>query len=251
MSSSYIRGSDYDKAMILYENGMLFEARQRAEEVSKDDPNFKSARKLISEINAVSVQIARRHIELGDEYEKAGIYQKAVEEYSISLKYNPNILIQNRVANLQEALKEGRKPDIEKAEQKKKPQPKKEEKEDPELIANLHYMKGKMYYESKMFGKAVDEFSIVLKTLPAYMNAKDLFAKSKKERDKEVDKRLKRGISYFQTEEMDLAIKEWDAVLELDPLNKTAADYKNRAEVIMERLRKIRERQTSAVEQPT
>ena len=47
-----------------------------------------------------------------------------------------------------------------------------------------------------------------------------------------------------------MAIKEWEAVLELDPSNKVAADYKDRAEVIMERLKRIREKQSSVAETP-
>jgi len=82
------------------------------------------------------------------------------------------------------------------------------------------------------------------------MNTTDLLARAKKERDKAVDIRFRKGIAYFQSEEMEMAIKEWEAVLELDPSNKVAADYKYRAEVIMERLKRIREKQTSSTDTP-
>jgi hypothetical protein len=39
-----------------------------------------------------------------------------------------------------------------------------------------------------------------------------------------------------------LAIREWDLVLELDPFNKTAIDYKVKAETVMEKMKDIRER---------
>ncbi|MBI1912411.1 MAG: hypothetical protein HYS21_10465 [Deltaproteobacteria bacterium] len=235
ISPRYLKGSEYDKAVLLYQNGMFLEAKAKAEAIPPTDAGYKNAKKLIAEINSMSLQIARRHMELGDDYERAGIYQKAVAEYSTSLKYNPsNTLLNSKISALNNAMKEGVKIETEKPKAK-----------DPEYNANLHYMKGKMYLDSKAYGKAVDQFNAVLKYTPSYMNTKELLARARKERDKAVDRHLKNGIAYFQAEEMELAIKEWDSVLELDPGHKTAADYKSRAEVILERLKRIREKQAA------
>lgn len=238
----YMSASDFDRARHYYESGRLSEAREKAKAVSRDNPDYKSARKLIEDINAISMQLARRHMDIGEDLEKAGIYTRAVAEYRESLKYNPsNILALKRIETIEEALRSGEKPVSEK-------RPKKNSKEEPEDLANTHYLKGKIYLDSRAYAKAIEEFSAVLKILPAYMNTAELLSRVKKERDKAVDARLRKGIAYFQNEEMEMAIKEWEAVLELDPSNKVAADYKYRAEVIMERLKRIREKQTSSAE---
>lgn len=254
MSSRYVSGSDYDKALILYDSGLLFEARQKAYGIPRNDISYKAASKLIMDINAVFLQVSRRHMEIGEDFEKAGIYQQAIAEYTLSLKYNPsNLLVSNKITTLTEALRDGRRLEADKEKPSHAPVPAKKKaikiEEDPEVIANAHYIKGKIYYESKAYARAIDEFNSVLRNVPAYMDTKDLLDKSKKERDKAVDRHIKNGIGYFQAEEMDLAIKEWDTVLELDPGNKKAADYKYRAEVIMDRLKKIREKKAE-IERP-
>jgi tetratricopeptide (TPR) repeat protein len=241
----YTGASQFERAMYYYENGRLSDARDKARAITRENPDYKAARKLIEDINAISMQLARRHMEMGEDLEKAGIYNRALFEYRESLKYNPsNILALKKVETISDALRSGGKPS-----QADKRQARKNNKEEqPEDIANTHYLKGKIYLDSRAYAKAIEEFTSVLKILPAYMNTKDLLSRARKERDKAVDERFRKGIAYFQNEEMEMAIKEWEAVLELDPSNKVAADYKYRAEVIMERLKRIREKQTSSTD---
>ncbi len=251
MTPRYMRASAYEQARILYERGLLSEARSRALDVPSRSPDFKAARNLVGEINAVSVQISRRHMAIADDYEKAGIYSKAIEEYETALRLNPaNTFIKSRIAMLRDSMKEGRRIDVEKPEPKAKKadKDKDRDKEDPEVEANNHYIQGKLYLESNSYARAIEEFSSVLKYVPTYMNTKELLARSIKERDTAVDKHLKKGIGFFQKEEMEKAIREWDMVLELDPVNKDALDYRYRAEMILERLKKIREK--AVVERP-
>lgn len=222
---------------MLFESGELIEAKAMAESVPAEAPEYRPARKLVKEISTVMVLVARRHMELGDEYEKAGIYKKAMEEYKRSLELNPNPLVALRLDDLFDIMKNGAR-----IEPEKPAIAKLKKEEDPEYAASLHYMKGKLYMDSKAYGKAIEEFNAVFKRVPTYMDAKELLAKAKKERDRAVDFHLKKGIGFFQEEEMEKAIREWEAVLELDPANKTAADYKYRAEVILERLRSIRQK---------
>lgn len=253
LTPRYMRASAYEQARILYEKGLLNEARSKALDVPSRSPDFKSARNLVGEINAVSVQISRRHMALADDYEKAGIYSKAIEEYETALRLNPaNTFIKSRIAMLRDSMKEGRKAEVEKPEPRAKKadkdKEKDREKEDPEVEANNHYIQGKLYLEANSYARAIEEFSSVLKYVPAYMNTKELLAKSIKERDMAVERHLKKGIGFFQKEEMEKAIREWDLVLELDPVNKDALDYRYRAEMILERLKKIREK--AVVERP-
>lgn len=241
MSPRYVKGTEYERALFLYENGRLDEALKKADSIPKESADYKYARRLITDINSAYTMMSRRHADLADDLEKAGIYGQAIEEYRLTLRYNPsNALAKSKIESLTEALSENRSADNKSVARDRK---RKDERDEPEYQANLHYMKGKMYYESKEWGRAVEELSAVLKLVPAYMNTKDLLVKARKERDAAVDRLIKSGISFFQAEEMELAIKEWDTALDLEPGNKTAADYRSRAEVIMERLKNIREKQ--------
>lgn len=245
MTPGYMRAGAYDQARMLYESGDLEGARSKALEVESGSPDFKAARSLVGEINAVSAQLSKRHMAIADDYERAGIYAKAVSEYETALRYNPaNTFLKSRIAMLRDAMAEGRRLDADKSE----PRARRTDKEDPEVEANNHYIQGKLYLESYAYARAIEEFSTVLKYVPAYMNTKELLARSIKERDQAIDRHLKKGIGFFQKEEMEKAIREWDMVLDLDPVNKDALDYRYRAEMILERLRKIREK--AAVERP-
>lgn len=248
MNPAYWSGSDLERATAYYENGLLSDALTRAKAVPRGEKDYKAARKLIEDINAVSLQLSRRHMELGEELEKAGIYGRALFEYKESLRYNPaNILALRKAETIEDALRSGDRLSLQSDRNKAS---KKSSKEDPEERANTHYLKGKIYLDSKAYAKAIEEFSAALKALPAYMNTAELLDRAKKERSRAIDDHLRKGIAYFQNEEMEMAIREWEAVLELDPSNKVAADYKDRAEVIMERLRRIREKQATSVEVP-
>ncbi|HBG46871.1 MAG TPA: hypothetical protein DDW94_07775 [Deltaproteobacteria bacterium] len=245
MSSRYARGTEYDRAVILYENGMLAEAREKARSITRKSPEYASARKLVADINVISMQLSRRHMEIGEDYERAGIFAKAAFEYSEALKFNPsNMIARQRLSFLNDAISSGER--REHPDRKASAAPaKKTGRDEPEDFANTHYLKGKVYLESKAYAKAIDEFTAAIKIVPSYMNSRELLDRARAERDKAMDKHLMKGIAYFQSEQMELAIKEWDAVLELDPSNRVAADYKYRAEVILERLKKIREKQSA------
>ncbi|MFQ5735344.1 MAG: tetratricopeptide repeat protein [Thermodesulfobacteriota bacterium] len=263
MDSRYLNGSAYDRALLLYEKGLLVESREKARAVPKNDKHYADARRLIAAINIVVLQISKEHLDLGEKYEKAGIYEKALSEYRRSLEYNPaNLKASSRVYVLNEMIKAGRQPDIarvnlvekkdakkkvkrEKAARETKALKKKERprEEDPGYKASVHYANGKIYLDAGAYAKASEEFNLALRFVPSYSDAEELLALSEKERDKAVGKHLRKGIGYFQAEEMELAIKEWEIVLRHDPENKTAKDYKARAEIILERLRNIRKQQ--------
>lgn len=249
-------GSDYEKAVYLFDQGMLLEAREKAISVPKTDPSYKPALRLVYEIDELSLLVSRRHAALGDDFEKAGAYQAAIAEYNTALTYNPsNQGLKNKAAVLAEAVREGKKPDLTKknweASRSKKQSARRddnivrdrEEKDDPEFVANAHYIRGKVHLDVHSYARAVEEFNLANKAVPNYRDSGELIAKAFKERDKAADEHMKRGMRYFQTEDMELAIKEWDYVLEIDPGNKTAADYRARAEVILERVKKIKAKQ--------
>ncbi len=241
LTPDYLEGSAYTKAELLYRSGYLVEAREIAEGIAKDDPDYRAAQKLRSDIDSVLEDISIRHTELGEDYENAEIYAPALREYGEALKLNPsNQTARTRIKELRAYLDEGERP----APAVAKKAEKNDAFDDPSFTANMHYNKGRIYLSSGSYNKAVDEFNLVLKYLPGHVEAKKLLEKAKAEREISISVHLKRGIGYFEAEQMELAIKEWDAVLELDPDNKTAADYRSRADAILKELKKIREKQS-------
>ena len=249
-SVRYFTASDYDRAVMLFDNGMLFEARDKARGIREEDPSYAAAAKLLSDINELSLQISRRHVALAEDYEKAGAYQAAVSEYNTALSYDPSIqYARSRAALLAEAVKEGRKLDAEQSktasltQKKKNRRDEREDKEDAETVAVAHYSKGRAHLDTRTYSKAIEELKLVLRYSPNYRDTQELINRAVKERDRAADEHIKKGITLFQAEELDLAIREWDYVLEIDPDNEVAADYRRRAEVILERLKNIRERQ--------
>jgi tetratricopeptide (TPR) repeat protein len=235
LTPRYIMGSGLERARILYENGRLMEAREVAAGLGREDPDYSKAQTLLVEIKAVSSKFSVHHAELGREYEKAGILRSAISEYKRSLRLDPsNAAVRRRLALLGAALPTTR------------VSPGDNRILDTHTLetVNARYMKGKAYLDAGAFNEAIVEFKAVLEILPSDTDTKRLMAEAGRRFDEAVDFHFKKGISYFEKEEMALAIKEWDIVLALDFDNVKADDYKKRAELIMERLEKIKKRQT-------
>jgi len=276
LTPEYLQGGEYEKAVILYNNGLLKEARHRAELVEKADPDYAAARRLLARIRSLSSRLAKRHMLLGAEYERAGVYKRALKEYRISLKYKPSDkkllrrtealaaalkkeglagLASKRARARAAAMRRARAKARAKAAAKKR---KKAAKDAPSSTANTadgrtqakdpstekaaRYAKAKLFIEAGDYSKAIEELNAVLDIDPGYEEAEALLENAVEERDREVEGFIHKGMLYFNAEEMDLAIREWDRALELDPDNEKAADYRSRAEVILEQVRRIREK---------
>lgn len=248
VSPVYIFGSDYRQAVILYENGLIMEAKDKAVLVEKTSPDYKPAVELIKEVDRLAPEISREHMELGEDYEKAGIVTKAIQEYALALKYNPsNHWVKRKIKILSE-LKNQKKPgEVNKALVKIKKSIKNSkagEGRDPEEAAGEHYIRGKFYLVTGKYWQAIDEFTAALKIVPDYKDAGGLLARAIREKKWFTDYHFKKGLEFFKKEELGPAIKEWDRVLSLDPSNTEAADYRKRAEAIRQKVEKIKERQT-------
>jgi tetratricopeptide (TPR) repeat protein len=206
-------------------------------------------------------RFASLHRELGAEYERSGIYPSALRQYRVARSFDPvDPRIEGLVGKMEDALAARETPDLEKlsrpAPKKAPPRPVRASKpgvsgvvkkikarQDAESLSDVHYIRGGLYLESGDYRAAIREFEAVLVILPGYMDTIVMLGEARARMDSVVDTHLRKGISYFQKEEMVFAIKEWDAILALDPDHRRAADYKARAELILERLERIRERQ--------
>ncbi len=253
----FLMGSKYERAELLWRQGFIMEAREAALLIGEQEPGHKKASKLLKKVRTLSLEVSREHMELGEDYEKAGIVPKAIMEYRTSLKFNPaNLLVKGKLNRLEEGVVEPIttveemrkvKKKIKKAKKKREKERRKEiakiKKIDPEVGANIHYMRGKIYLESMAYTEAINEFNTVNDLLPVFLDTKGLLERAVKGREHQVDRHFKKGISYFQKEEMELAVEEWDSVLRLDPTHPNAKEYKKRAEQIIERIKIIKERQ--------
>jgi tetratricopeptide (TPR) repeat protein len=100
----YIRASYYKKALILYEQGFLAEARQQALKVGEEESYYQEAGDLLKKIDRLSFWLANEHIQMGKLYEKEGVYGAAIDEFTEVLRLNPgNSKIEKRL----NALKAG------------------------------------------------------------------------------------------------------------------------------------------------
>ncbi len=235
LTPRYIAGSRLERARMLYQDGRIVEAAALASTIEKADPEYRKARRLRAEIKVASAKLAVRHYVLGREYEEAGIISTAITHYKRSLEFDSsNTAVARRLtlleaARLQAGFFAWDKRAI-----------------FPETLETVdaRYMKGRAYLEVGDFAEAITEFKAVLRILPSDTDTRRLLKAAERGLAEAVDTHLKKGMSYFEKEEMALAIKEWNIVLELDAGNVKAEEYKNRAEQIIDRLKKIKKRQT-------
>jgi tetratricopeptide (TPR) repeat protein len=109
--------------------------------------------------------------------------------------------------------------------------------------ARIERLRGIITLESDAFRKVLDglgEFHDGRVPENQRKALRELIFMSKEERGKSSEAHTRKGIGYFQAEDLNSAIKMWEAAIELDPENKTAGEYKKRAEVVLERLKEIK-----------
>lgn len=266
----YAGATDYGRALLLYWDGRLIEAQEMAERVGPGDPSRAAAERLLWRIRSLTLRAADKHVELGGMYERAGIPVLALREYAGAQRLNPaSAFIERKVSGLTGVVAgPGRSyiVDIDDIEQiidraparystrpgtakagpvyRKRGEAGGAGEADIEALIAGHYARGKRLLAAGELRGSVAEFEVVLTLRPAYRDATALLGRARVALDRAVGLHLKRGIAYFQKEEMASAIRQWDAALRLDPENVVALDYKARAELIMERLEKIRKRQS-------
>ena len=116
-------------------------------------------------------------------------------------------------------------------------------KEEDERDSRIKDIRGTLSLESEAFKKSLDSLGEFhygrVPDMPRRL-LESLPLMSGRERGASSEEHLRKGIASFQSEDLEGAIRMWDAALELDPGNRTAAEYKSRAEVILKRLNEIR-----------
>lgn len=219
----YFMGSDIKKAQMLFDDGMIIEARLKVVQVPKDSADYAAAKRLMGKIDALASDVSLKFAEIGLSYEAAGLDRNALAQYELALEYNPaNQTAKKKALMLIEKIRLS--------------------EDSGGFEPAEHYDKGRVALTKKAYLKAVEEFQLVARYAPDYKDARELLARALREKKDAFEKHLKAGIGYFEAEEMGLAIKEWDRALELEPNNRIALDYKARAVEVLKRLKNIREK---------
>ena len=89
---------------------------------------------------------------------------------------------------------------------------------------------GKSERKAGKYNQAIASFKKALAAEPGNKEATTLLAETKKERQDLIDIHMKQGLQHNNEENLQAALKEWEAVLALDPTNTKALEYKQRTQ---------------------
>lgn len=89
---------------------------------------------------------------------------------------------------------------------------------------------GIAHREAGELREAITSFKKALEIEPKNAKATQYLKETQQERDALVEKHLNQGIEHFTNEDLQDAMKEWNKVLELDPSNKKALEYKEKTQ---------------------
>ncbi len=119
--------------------------------------------------------------------------------------------------------------------------PKEESPKTPDLSEQIQKIleRGRSYKEQKEYAEAIAEFEKILNLDPHHPQAKAYLEETRETLQKQITFHLNQGIQYFNDQELEKAIAEWDKVLALNPDNQKARDYQKRAYALLEKLRAL------------
>lgn len=108
------------------------------------------------------------------------------------------------------------------------PKPQVSQPETPDVQSIID--KGKSQRKAGDYNDAIASFEEALKVDSKNKEAATLLAKTKQERDELIDEHMKKGLQYTSEENLQAALEEWEYVLQLDPTNAKALEYKERTQ---------------------
>ncbi|MFH1282463.1 MAG: tetratricopeptide repeat protein [bacterium] len=96
---------------------------------------------------------------------------------------------------------------------------------------NKYYKLGEEAFNSGNYLNALENFKKVLLIAPQNSKVKELV----------IESYLAQGIVYYRTEQLSKAVEQWDQALKLNPNNEKARNYKTRALIKLESIRKLKD----------
>ncbi|GAK52168.1 Tfp pilus assembly protein PilF [Candidatus Moduliflexus flocculans] len=85
--------------------------------------------------------------------------------------------------------------------------------------------------------KAISSFQKAIKVDPKNAEAAQYLKQAEQKKAEMIDTHLKQGIKYFNSEQLEQAMTEWNKVLTLDPRHAKALDYKQRTQAQLDALK--------------
>lgn len=85
--------------------------------------------------------------------------------------------------------------------------------------------------------KAIFSFQKAMKVDPKNTEAAQYLKQAEQKKAEMIDTHLKQGIKYFNSEQLEQAMAEWNKVLTLDPKHAKALDYKQRTQAQLDALK--------------
>jgi len=194
-----LRSQQYEKARKYFENVLR---------IIPDHPVAKNSLRRIKERQKAEVE---RLYKVGLEYFNRGEWEKAIENFKKALVISPNE--EGIRAKMEEALAQW---DIKK------------------LLG-----KGIRHFQRKEYKKAMGYFQQVLNIQPMHTLATEYLERTQMALREQVKHYLRLGVRHYSEEEYYSALDMFNKVLELDPSNKSAQEYKSRIQKKLAALRKL------------
>lgn len=107
---------------------------------------------------------------------------------------------------------------------------------EPPSETDVLFQTAMTYREAGNLKKAIETFEQAYQLAPENSSVVENLEATRDELKKLITAYLNEGIKYFNQDALEAAILEWDKVLELDPSNRQAAEYKKRAETMLNTL---------------
>ncbi|PIE35806.1 hypothetical protein CSA56_02685 [candidate division KSB3 bacterium] len=115
------------------------------------------------------------------------------------------------------------------------PGPPKQTPPNPQNVDKI-VQSGLAQLEAGDVAKAIAFCEKAAKLAPNNLKAAKCLQDARLQRDEMVEKALRKGIAYFEEDELEAAMKQWEYVLDLDPSHKKAQDYKEQTQIRLDAL---------------
>lgn len=179
----------------------------------------------------------------GNYKEALNLFEKVLAEDPTSYEAKRYLLLTKE--NLKEEPSAQKDVEIPEEEETEAPKYATGQKETDEAQAKIEKIleRGLSYKERQEYAEAIAEFEKVLNLDPDHAQAKAYLEESREALQKQATFHLNEGIRYFNNQQLEQAIAEWDKVLAINPDNQKARDYQQRAFTMLEKLRTLQNSQ--------
>jgi tetratricopeptide (TPR) repeat protein len=196
-----------------YDRGDYAQAVEFGQQILAVSPRQEEATTLLQRIGQVNTKRADEFVRRGLDYFDARDWNRAVGEFDKALGFDPK----NKVAQ--------------------------QKREDALSQSGIQQLleQAQVYYSQSQFLQALEFYKRVLERDPGHPVARARLDECQRQLNSQVEKYFERGLRLYAVDDYEGAIREWDKVLNIDPTHRQSLEYKQRARLQLETLRKLRE----------